>query len=538
MSQSDISIYLDNWLAFFEPQAPCGENIELEPEFDTLQEEVGRDSSIHADRPTDWKLVLEQADALLARSKDVWPFVYGVIALNHTCGLQGCAEGISALSSFLQQAWDTAYPRPDRLPRRLAPLRWLQSKLSQYAELTGCIGEPGEAVQACAKALQSLQRVIDEKAPDNDLSFTTVLGSVERMSEPVEEPTVDVATPASDVAPLVTPVEKKPAGREARPAPAQVATAASTTERDGRILAGALPQVIRTFNDTARQLGDHLLSLQTTDERGYLMHRACCWSTLLQLPAIDDQKCTQLLCPAEADRIASYSAAIEEKRFAEVLPHIEKTASKAPFWLDGHYMVVRCLEGLNAQGAAICVKNALAQLLNRFPDLVEFRFKDGKPFASPRTVTWLDAVVQSTFAGPHTGYSAGVSGSSYDKAGDELLLQQAISLNAEESFDAGLALLGHVPPGKSRAALRHALLKARYCLAAGRKNSARNMLLNIYNDLDKWKLFDWEPKVSAAVISLLLASMPKTRQEDREELLTLLHKYNLAEALKMTLEAQ
>ena len=532
MSQPDISIYLNNWLAFFEPKAPCGENIELEPEFDALQEEVGRDSSIHADRPTDWGLVLEQADALLARSKDIWPFVYGVIALNHICGLQGCTEGISSLSTFLQQAWDTAYPRPDRLPRRLAPLRWLQGKLSQYAELTSFIGEPTEAVQACAKALQTLQSLIDEKAPDNDLSFTTVLSSIERMSEPVEEQPADAPAPAL----VEASVEKKPAVREARPAPVKSA-AVSSSERDGRIPAGALPQVIRTFNDTARQLGDHLLAVQMTDERGYLMHRACCWSTLLQLPTTDDQKRSQLVCPAEPDRIAAYNSAIEEKRFAEVLPQIEKTASKAPFWLDGHYMVARCLEGLDAQGAAICVKHALAQLLNRFPDLLEFRFKDGQPFASPRTVTWLDAVVQSTFAGPHTGYSAGITGSSYDKAGDELLLQQAISLNAEESFEAGLALLGHVPPGKNRAALRHALLKARYCLAAGRKNSARNMLVNIYNDLDRWKLFDWEPKVSAAVISLLLTSMPKTQQADREELLTLLHKYNLAEALKMTLEA-
>lgn len=534
MIQGEVQSYLNNWQALLESENPCGEDLELEEDFESLQEEVGRDTSIHAERPTDWAIVLEMADTLLARSKDIWIFSYGIIALYQTKGLKSCAEGISSLAALLARSWDAAYPLPRRLQRRLAPLRWLRARLGQYAEHTGFIGEPPDSLRGCKLALETLQSLLDEKIPDNDLAFDKVLSCIQGLAEAPPPPETAVVEETAG------PEKSKPAEKPAPPPPPKAQLTndiLGSIEKDGRIPAGALPQVIRTCNDISRQLGDHLLSLSITDERGYLLHRAACWSTLLQLPPVDEQKRTQLLCPAEPDRLAAYTAAIEEKRFSEVLPQIEKTASKSPFWLDGHYMVTRCLEGLGATAAGGCLKHTLAQLLNRFPDLVEYKFKDGKPFASAQTVTWLDVIVQSTFAGPHTGYSPGVTGSSYDKGGDELRLQQAIEIQAEKGFQAGLDHLGNVPPGRCRAALRHALLKARYCLAAGRKNAGRHMLQNIYSDLEKWDLFDWEPKISAAVISLLISALPKSQEADREELLAMLHKYNLPEALKLMPEA-
>lgn len=532
MLQRDVHSYLTRWLAPLEGDTPCGKSLVFEPEFEALQEEAGRDNSIHADRPTDWKLVLEQADDLLSQSKDLWLFSYGLIALYQTRGLHDCSEGISAFTPFLEKYWNAVYPLPTRLARRHAPLKWLQGRLAHYAEHTGFIGEPPLTLQACHVALHKLQSLLDTKIPDNDFAFDTVLRALNTMPPPEKETASEPEQKtAPSPAPAPTAPRKPDRHRSAAPLPSP------TPDKEGRIPAGALPQIIRSCNDTTRQLGDHLLSINISDERAYMLHRTSCWSSLLQLPPVDEKNRTQIVCPADQDRIATYTTAIEEKRFQEIIPQIEKTASKAPFWLDGHYMVVRCLEGMEAAPAAACIKHALSQLMNRFPALVEYKFKDGTPFASSRTATWLDAVVQSTFAGPHSAHTPDVAGSGYNnKGGEELLLQQAISINAEKGFDAGLAHLGNVPPGRCRASIRHTLLKARYCLSSGKKNSAGNMLQNLFDDLEKWGMLDWEPKVSAAVISLLLASTPKSQQGSREKLLALLHKYNLAEALKLTRE--
>lgn len=526
MPQSDVNSCLTRWVAFLEQGSPCGEDLEFEPEFESLQEEVGRDSSIHADRPTDWSIVFQQADGLFLRSKDLWLFAYGIIALYHTQGLNSSAEGLTAMAAFLAEGWDNAYPLPKRIARRLAPLKWLRGRLAQYAENTGFIGEAPEAVQACAVAVRALQSLLDEKVPDNGLAFDALFSNLDgnAVAGRAEAETSKQAPPA----------QAAPVSRPAQAAPAATASVSSAPDKDGRIPAGTLPQIIRACNDTARQMGDHLISISSSDERGYLLHRVGCWGTLLQLPPVDGQQRTQLVCPVEQDRLDGYTAAIEEKRYGDVLAAIEKTASKAPFWLDGHYMVARCLEGLGASAAAACVKHTLALLLNRFPALTDYKFKDGKAFASPKTAAWLDTAVQSAFAaGSQTAAARGTASGKGEADADELLLQEALRLNSEKGFEAGMEHLGAVPPGRSRMAVGHSLLKARYCLAAGKKNAARNILENIFNDLEKWELFDWEPELSATVISLLLSCVPKAQDNDRAILLSMLYKYNVTEALKV-----
>jgi type VI secretion system protein VasJ len=303
-------------------------------------------------------------------------------------------------------------------------------------------------------------------------------------------------------------------------------------EHEGRVPAAVLPQLIRTCIEQLRQLAGHFLAADVTDERAYMLHRAAVWGTLLQMPLAEADGKTQIQCAIPSDMLQAYVHGLDSKRYAEILPQLERSAGKAPFWLDGHYMVARCLEGLEANGAFNAVRHALIQLVGRFPNILSCSFKDGMPFASPRTRSWIESLLNSPFSGIRAAATCSEAQDlTPDTLQDEKRLQEAIALYLESGFTAGLHHLGAVLAGRSRMAVKHGLLQARYCLAAANKQAAMSLLQGLYSKLVEWDLLDWEPELSAQILSLLLANQGKSQNGTTEAMASQLHRLHLDKAL-------
>ena len=153
--------------------------------------------------------------------------------------------------------------------------------------------------------------------------------------------------------------------------------------------------------DQARQLAGHFLSLDMRDERATSRHRDLFGAPLLHLPPADNAGLTQMPCGVPGEKAQAYASAIENKQFENALPRLERSAAKAPYWLEGHYMVARCLEALPPR-PMLAASKALAQLLGRFPELTDLQvqgrrnplprpescrleaLQQGQPRASPR----------------------------------------------------------------------------------------------------------------------------------------------------------
>ncbi len=112
-------INLDYLLEDIAPDAPCGENLEEEPEFLQLEEaarfveerQMG-DLIIPAEEP-DWKLVRQLALELLKRSHDVQVIMYLTCALLRLEGFDGFEQSLKVLKAWLQDYWDDVYPLQD-----------------------------------------------------------------------------------------------------------------------------------------------------------------------------------------------------------------------------------------------------------------------------------------------------------------------------------------------------------------------------------------------------------------------------------------
>ncbi len=110
---------LEDCLKEIAPGSPCGKNLEAEPDFADLEQEVKGtperqigDSIVPAKEP-DWKKVRDLAFSLLERSRDIQIIMHLSCALVHTDGFNGLDNGLTLIKELLQRYWDDVYPRQD-----------------------------------------------------------------------------------------------------------------------------------------------------------------------------------------------------------------------------------------------------------------------------------------------------------------------------------------------------------------------------------------------------------------------------------------
>jgi type VI secretion system protein ImpA len=112
-------VYLTNleaWLSATKESPPCGPNLEHDLAFFGLEEtarvkaEQRIGDAVKPREDPDWPKVVELADALLARTKDLRVSVHLTRALTRTEGVFGLATGLGLIQGLLEHYWDTVHP--------------------------------------------------------------------------------------------------------------------------------------------------------------------------------------------------------------------------------------------------------------------------------------------------------------------------------------------------------------------------------------------------------------------------------------------
>jgi type VI secretion system protein ImpA len=113
------SIDIDALLIPLAEIAPCGPDLEYDPEFLRLEEFVrGKpeqefgDTLIAAVEP-DWRALQEQALMLMSRTRDLRVVMHLLRANTHLNGFSGFAEVIGLIHGLLTQYWDHVHPQLD-----------------------------------------------------------------------------------------------------------------------------------------------------------------------------------------------------------------------------------------------------------------------------------------------------------------------------------------------------------------------------------------------------------------------------------------
>ena len=111
-------IEVDSLLQAVSEAQPCGEDLEYDPAYATLEAAAkeepsrmieGEESDVSAKAP-DWRDVKRKSIELLGRSKDLRIVVYLTQALATTDGLLGMSDSLDVMKALLDRYWETLHP--------------------------------------------------------------------------------------------------------------------------------------------------------------------------------------------------------------------------------------------------------------------------------------------------------------------------------------------------------------------------------------------------------------------------------------------
>ena len=112
-------IEVEKLLAEVGSEAPCGPNLEYDPDFQAMELAArGKPAQELGDRkidgvPPNWAEVGKLATGLLSRSKDIRPALYIARAELANAGVVGFRRGVDLMRAMLDRYWDGVHPQVD-----------------------------------------------------------------------------------------------------------------------------------------------------------------------------------------------------------------------------------------------------------------------------------------------------------------------------------------------------------------------------------------------------------------------------------------
>ena len=496
--------------------SPCGENIRYETVFEELEAELAKQESLSSE-VVDWKHVAELSSNILKNSsKDILVGVYLTQALLITEGYAGLAVGLKILSDMVEKHWDCLFPPAKRMRARATAITWLAERAGSFISEKTPTANDAEAVAEAAKYIRLLDTELAEKMGDSAPIVANLSRPLINYKKSAEAEMARVSAQAAPAPAAETSTETQTQAQPASPARAKPAKSTVVTEEAGDITSeNDAKKILRQTQDSVRKVSKYWSGKKLSDARAYRVARVASWIMIEAAPPANEGV-TQVMPPA-ADRIKFFERQIEKAEYSTVLPELEKTLVRAPFWIDGHNMVVTVLHAMGGEyeKAANAVIGELRHFLHRIPELQNLSFSDQTPFASDQTKMWLEAEVLNSASGAAEASSAAGSVAS---AWDHALVQARKKAAAGDKkaamkvFHDGIASAGQV---RDKFYWRCAL--AELLLQTGDAAAASNLLKPMTEQIETYRLNEWEPDLLSRIYKLLYQSYRKQQAKKKED---------------------
>ena len=466
-------------------RAPCsqehfaGGDVRFSPEYEALELELSKVHSMHGTSQPDWHKVIEVSEQLLRRqSKDLRVAVWLTWALHQRESFAGLLAGLGMLCHLCDRHWSIVYPAKNRT--RAAAFAWLVLRLESLSAQIVSLHDQQPLHRALLERLAHLDELLSSHLGDD----APLLLSIRRQWDQRLEHTAPGDPAGTQLSGVVA---------RASHATTQLLRAELSldSENDAH-------KWLRSLQEQARPLCDWWLRQNATDLRALRLNRTLMWMTLISYPQADAERITTLRGPAP-DKLKRYREWLAQGQYADLLLELEASLAGAMFWFDGLHMVWQCLEALQAPLAMSELEVSFALLLQRLPDLPEFRFHDGSPFADAGTRTWIALQVRPHRQPPETLCEAA------DAQPWEVALQALQPRLRKEGLKAVVHELKQGLHGArgDRERFYWRLAQARLCVQAGKHELAKIQLDQLDLELQRTGLDRWEPELALHVAQLL-----------------------------------
>ncbi len=508
--------------------SPCGENVRYDSDFEQLEAELAKQESLTSET-VDWAKVVSLSSSITRNnSKDILVGSYLCYALLVQDGYAGLAVGLKILCDMAETHWDCLFPPAKRMRARQTAYAWLAEKAGlKIAEKTPATTESDIIIEA-AELVKKLDNILVEKMGDQAPLLTDLsrpLKNYQKSAQAEQARSAEKAAP--DTAQQQQDVKTEPpkpvaqaASEEVIPSPANTspkkpAKATQPISNTGIETEADSKKILRQLQAVSRDVAGFWVNQKLSDPRAYRLSRVAAWMVVENAPP-SNEGVTQIN-PPPAERLKFFESTLQKGEFSALVVELEKTIARAPFWLDGHFLVVKALRALGAEyeKSVQAVIRETANFLTRLPEMVELSFSDQTPFASDQTRMWLDAEVLTPSA---SGGSAEPAATGAAESWDIALAQASKKAATGDSEQAiNLMQQGLQQSGQQRDQMYWRCALAQLLLQLGNARSAANILEQVCMQLDENQLSVWEPELLSHTYNLLFKSYQKQLKKNKDD---------------------
>lgn len=444
----------------------CGEDGSYEPEFEAAKAEAEKITE------NDFRLMAESSQKFLTRkSKDMRVLGYFTVGTGLSGSLTNFGLAVQAYCRLAMDHWEDIHPK--RPAARSNALKWLNQERTLGLLQGANGGGDYEVLNAAHEELVKLQSFCNDKFPDGAPAFAGFIKVVKEHAE-----------------------KNKPR-EESSEAPAASASTSS---------APAAPSEIASADDAflaIQKAGYYLLEQDRSNPLAYRLGRILKWGNISGNLSNDGGR---TMFPAPYPHVLEgLKEMYATQRWADLLGVGEENFSTdaGVLWLDLQRYICAALQaqGGNFAACAKAIRIELAMLLQRSPELPNYTFEDGTPFADAMTREWIAADVMSSLGSG----GGGMAMAAIKKKGDVGEEQkQAEALLGEGKLDQALHVLrtGLANDSSEKNNFDRKQIMADLCYKGNKPHIAKALLEDLIAVIDRQDLAKWDPDLCVSVYHL------------------------------------
>ncbi|MBF0466350.1 MAG: type VI secretion system protein TssA [Nitrospirae bacterium] len=478
---------------------PAGGDSRESGSFEKLKDELIKLDSLTGG-VVDWKTVITLAVEILSKeSKDLLVASYLCVGLLVVNGFKGLKAGLTCYKGLLTNFWEGMFPPLKRMKGRVGAVEWLAERTTKIAATVQPNSDDRQALKDCKELIQELNVLLRELFKDDGpLSLSELARTLDsQLSKLPPEAPKPVETKKTE------PIEDKKSEPK-QPSAAKTVFAQPSAPTDLESIDDAIKQM-HSLNDSYLRVSQYIFDKDSSNALSYRIVRFLSWLEIDELPS-NDNMVTMITSPQDY-LVTRANDFLESGNWQALLGMAEDNIINFPFWLDLNYYSALSLTrlGKSYKGAQQAVCDELSKYLNRFPEITNLLFSDGRPFADKETIRWIETSVLNG-----DGATAGTinSGSGGESKINELK-NSANSLMSERKYKEAISLFHEQLNSVSN--LREKFICkleiAKTCLNAGEPTVATAILTELNNHIEQFSIDLWEPALAAETLHFLWLSL-------------------------------
>lgn len=496
--------------------SPAGCDVRYEANYDVMQSEIDKLSSLSERNQFSWQKVVESASAILKEeSKDLLAASYLGVALVAKHGVSGLSDASQIMEDLLSEYWETMFPVLKRKRGRIAAVEWWVERLSGALETCSADSVTEEQAQEILERFNRIDQLLETHLGD-EIMLRPLIRSVETFLRN-NQVTEDVPAPEEESVPQEVMSVEKPAVVEAPSPQIEELSVPEVTLDTAALVHRQLNPVFLKIAQASKIIRE----AEPVSEQCYHWLRFAAYEPVKALPPADAEGKTRIVPPSPqlVSRLVSLHKGASWK---ELLNEAEAALMdvRHVFWLDLSRYTAEALAQLGPEFSAaretVCTDTH--RLLERLPGIERLRFSDDMPFADEETQTWLSGLVETEVEPEMTATVTPVFNSTDDALAE--VLEQACELakDPEQLSDAFRILEEQMNRSSSAREVLELRLVMLQLLAAAKKDVPAAVQASlILEAVERFDLCAWDAPLALRCMVPAYKALKKNQGEESKE---------------------